>query len=176
MRPVVMPVPELVGVDIIRDLRHAVLRGPTRPMSASHYPQDLLPETFHLAIRDELTVLGCATFFPQPLPAELSGNAGRAWRLRGMAVAAKRQGQGLGSSLLRFGLAEIAGRRGTLLWCNARTSAVGFYLNHGFTVVGDEFLIENGIPHVVAVCPVPGAGSVDAFESGLNSGDAAHPS
>jgi len=172
----VTPSPEIVGVEVIRGLRHAVLRGRDRPVSASHYPQDDLPETFHVAICHDTTAIGCATFFPEPFPepmdAELSGrsrgyprdlpdNSARVWRLRGLAVSPQWQGRGLGGSLLRFGLAEIARRGGTQLWCNARTSALDFYRNHGFTVQGEEFLIENGIPHVVALRPVPGAATGD---------------
>jgi predicted GNAT family N-acyltransferase len=52
-------------------------------------------------------------------------------------------------------LAEVLGQvrehEGDLLWCNARTVALPFYTDHGFTIVGDEFLAAHGVPHFLAI-------------------------
>ena len=37
----------------------------------------------------------------------------------------------------------------SLLWCNARTSAMGFYQNVGFEKIGEEFDIPTVGPHVL---------------------------
>ena len=41
----------------------------------------------------------------------------------------------------------------TVLWCNARDTALGFYARLGFTVYGDGFVTaDSGLPHHVMVC------------------------
>ena len=132
---------EPVPVSTVMPLRRHVLR-PGLPPEESSYEQDELPTTLHLAAFDgEGVVVGCCTWFPDPLD-------GRpAWRLRGMATAPEARGRGVGADLVRAGLAAGAERGFDLVWCNARTTAVGFYERHGFEAVGEEFLAVHGIPH-----------------------------
>lgn len=136
-----------VDADVVRPLRHAVLRAGTDP-EESIYPADDLADTVHLAVYEGGDVVGTATLFPELYE-------GRpAWRLRGMAVAEAHRGTGLGSTLLAEVLALVHERGGDLIWCNARTVALPFYAGLGFTIVGDEFLVANGVPHYVAVLKV----------------------
>jgi GNAT superfamily N-acetyltransferase len=108
------------------------------------YPADDLADTVHVAAVHGGEVVGVATVFPE----ELDGAP--AWRLRGMAVEQSRRGEGVGSLLLAE-VCELVRRRGaTVLWCNARRTALEFYRAHGFTVGGDEFLAAGGVPHRVA--------------------------
>lgn len=131
---------------VVRPLRHAVLR-PGQPAGASAYPQDDDPETLHLAAYDETgAVVGCATFFPEPLDGEPG------WRLRGMATAPAVRGQGYGADLLARGLEELRGRGSPLLWCNARTTALGFYERYGFRRRGEEFDVPPLGPHYLLTC------------------------
>ncbi|MGI8983191.1 MAG: GNAT family N-acetyltransferase, partial [Acidimicrobiales bacterium] len=58
-------------------------------------------------------------------------------------------------ALVRACADEVAGAGGAELWCNARMSAVGFYLRAGFEVVSDEFDVAGIGAHVVMACPVP---------------------
>lgn len=155
----------------VRPLRHAVLRGPGRPLDESVYPADDDVQTVHLATLDDAgRTQAVATFFAQAAPADVAASAnvdraGRthAWRLRGMAVAPMAQGQGLGGALLRHGLRELAARHVPLLWCNARTAALAFYRGHGLHVVGDVFATAGGVPHrrayLVLAAPVDSAGA-----------------
>ena len=134
---------EPVPRDDIFDLRWSVLR-PGRPRDTAEFPEDAEPGVFHLAARDpDGTVVGCGTFFPQPL------DGVPAWRLRGMATRPDRQGAGIGGRLLDAGVAVVAERGGRLLWCNGRSSAARFYQRHGFTVRGAEFDIPPIGPHYV---------------------------
>ncbi|MEJ2345323.1 MAG: GNAT family N-acetyltransferase [Gammaproteobacteria bacterium] len=73
-----------------------------------------------------------------------------------MAVLPAWRGRGVGSALLRA-LLEEARRRGIEHpFLHAQTTAVGFYLRHGFAIAGNEF-IDAGIPHVAMVRdPGPG--------------------
>jgi predicted GNAT family N-acyltransferase len=66
-----------------------------------------------------------------------------------MATDASRRNAGLGGELLEAGLARVAARGGTLVWCNARLAAAVFYGRHGFTARGDVFDIPTVGPHVV---------------------------
>ena len=49
-----------------------------------------------------------------------------------MATAPELQGQGVGTRVLRTAVDLVASAGGTLIWCNARVSALGFYERAGF--------------------------------------------
>jgi GNAT superfamily N-acetyltransferase len=134
----------VASADEVRPLRMAVLR-PGQPLRVADY--DELPETRHVAAFAGDVVVGCATVFPAPYE-----DISDAWQLRGMAVAADRQGTGLGAAVLLGAIDLVRVARAPLLWANARTSALGFYERLGFEVVGEEFThgpLE--LPHRVIV-------------------------
>ena len=134
-------------------LRSVVLR-PGMPLEECVFLNDDAPATIHVGAIENGRVVGIASFYHEAMPLEFEktgfANA-RAWRLRGMAVEPMRQGQGIGLKVLQFGIAEIARRGGSLLWCNARTVAMGFYRIAGFEVRGEEFDIPGVGPHFVMV-------------------------
>lgn len=132
----------------VRPLRRRVLRA-GRPAVESSYPYDDLPEALHAAAFAGDTIVGVATVYPEPYDGRSD-----AWRLRGMAVDPTYQGRGVGSRVMELVMQELRSRGVELLWCNARTVALPFYLRHGFVTIGDEFLAEQGIPHYVAVLTV----------------------
>jgi predicted GNAT family N-acyltransferase len=133
---------ERVEVDVIRPLRHAVLR-PNLPTAASAYEQDDDPDTVHLAAYDGMgAVIGCVTVFPEPYADEPA-----AWRLRGMATSPDVRGTGVGRALLLACLEEMGNRQVPLLWCNARDTAEGFYARHGFLPVGELFDVPDAGIH-----------------------------
>lgn len=133
-----------VGVEPILDLRHRVLRTGL-PRETAHFPGDELATTRHFAVFDGAQVVGCATF----LETERDGEA--AWQLRGMATDPGRQGQGVGRLLVERATAALSERGSSSYWCNARTSAVGFYEKMGWKTVGPEFQIAGVGPHYVMV-------------------------
>ena len=130
-------------VDEIMPLRHAVLR-PGYPLEASRYAEDDV--AVHTGAWDEGALVGCATVFADPWAGPPA--VAEAWRLRGMAVDPGRQGGGVGAQVLDAAV-EVARAAGApLIWANARTTALGFYLRYGWTVAGDEFLAsDTGLPH-----------------------------
>jgi predicted GNAT family N-acyltransferase len=133
---------EFVQAGVVWSLRQRVLR-PGQPLSSVMHDYDAWRDTFHVAAFDPPgAVVACASFYPEPTP-----DGRDAWRLRAMASAPEVRGQGYGAKALRFGLAEIRMRGATLLWCNARTPARGFYEKLGFSTVGGEFDIESIGPH-----------------------------
>jgi len=129
-----------VNRDDIVTVRHAVLR-PNLPPESAAYVEDDEPGVFHIAEHDGVTVVACASFYPQPLDGE------PAWRLRGMATLEAYRNRGIGGRLLEAGVAEVARRGGRLVWCNGRSTAMAFYLRHGFAVRGDEFDVPLTGPH-----------------------------
>lgn len=136
----------VTSLDVIFPLRHAVLRTGL-PEHAARYPEDALPDTFHLAAWDGADrVVGCVTFFPDPWP----GAPGAVcYRFRGMGTDPRVRGQGYGAALLAAGVAAAAERGAELVWCNGRTSARGFYERAGFQAHGEEFTLEPSGPHYV---------------------------
>lgn len=97
--------------------------------------------TFHLGAFVDKKLVSVASFyfekndrFPEPYQ----------YRLRGMATLPEYQGQGLSSALLRTAFPVIKQNQCTLLWCNAREKAMGFYTKVGFVPTGELF----SIPHI----------------------------
>ncbi len=71
-----------------------------------------------------------------------------AFQLRGMATHPDARGVGLGRELIRYVEETLSAETGiTLFWCNARTSAVGFYKKQGWQTIADEFNIPGVGPH-----------------------------
>ena len=58
------------------------------------------------------------------------------------------RGSGAGRALLAAGLAGVATRGGDLVWCDARTTAAGFYERAGFTVVAGPYDKPGIGPHL----------------------------
>ena len=69
------------------------------------------------------------------------------YRLRGMATLPENRGQGFSSALLRTAFPVILQNQCNLLWCNARESAIGFYLSVGLKPLGDIFNLDPIGPH-----------------------------
>jgi GNAT superfamily N-acetyltransferase len=88
-----------------------------------------------------------------PVPDAASQAAGEggsnAWRLRGMATAEPRRGEGLGGLVLDAVVDHVTGEGGGLLWCSARVPAQEFYKRAGFEVLGEMFEEPEIGPHVL---------------------------
>ncbi|GAB4462198.1 MAG: GNAT family N-acetyltransferase [Armatimonadaceae bacterium] len=118
------------------DLRLRILR-PGRPPEAAIFAGDDLPTTIHIgAFLANGQCVGIAT---------LVENNGL--QLRGMAVDDTVQGQGVGAAILREAYRAAAEAGHDAIWCNARTSAAGFYEKQGWVRISDEFSIPDVGPH-----------------------------
>lgn len=139
----VLIVVEVAAADTY-DLRRAILRD-GRADAVVAFPEDDLPGAFHLAVRDDAgRTVGIGSFSPQPSP----GRPGLpAWQLRGMAVAAEVQGQGVGRLLLEHATARLRAAGADLLWAHGRDSALDFYQRLGWRVEGDGYVHGIGLPH-----------------------------
>ena len=136
---------EIKDVDdaMVLPLRHAVLR-PGRPLKTACFPQDDAPTTKHFAAFRDGVMIGVASVYEAELPGHPTK---RACQLRGMATEPASRGKGVGRALVDVCLAHARKARADFLWCNARTSAAGFYSRLGFEVVGDQFEIPDVGPH-----------------------------
>ena len=134
-----------VPVPATHALRHAVLRPHQSPDQMA-FAGDDHPDAGHFAAVVGGETAGVVSVTPEPRPGDdLPGQ----WRLRGMATADGHRGTGVGSKLVAAAVEHCRGRGGRVVWCNARTSAAGFYERHGFARVGGEFELPDVGPHVV---------------------------
>ncbi len=131
----------------VRPIRGAVLR-PGQAAERLVYPGDNDSSSVHLAWRDtDGRVVSAVSLYDEPLP----GTDAPAWRIRGMATLPEYRSRGLGGELLRRCFAHVRGVRPGTVWCNARTSAAGYYAKHGFEQLGETFEIPDIGEHVVMV-------------------------
>ena len=126
-------------------VRNAVLRK-GKPIETCLFQGDELPTTKHFGIYKNQLIGVISLFennhviFEEPLQIQI----------RGMAVLEDFQGQRLGEKLIlkcEQYLTELGGN--TLIWFNARESAVGFYEKLGYAIIGDIFDIEGVGRHYV---------------------------
>ncbi len=104
------------------------------------YPEldgrDLTPSTVHLWSEAPDGVLAYVRVLDEP-----DGTA----RIGRVVTAAPARGQGLSRELMEAALTEIGDQPSVL---DAQTQVAGFYTSLGYRVVGDEFMDDDGIPHV----------------------------
>lgn len=127
-------------------LRHAILR-PNHTLEACQYDGDSAPTTLHLGAFIDDQLVGICSIY-QNSHCRLS-NADNC-QLRAMATIDAVRGQGIGLQLLTKAQAH-ARSLNTNLWANARTTALGFYLQAGFEAAGEEFQIEDIGPHILVI-------------------------
>ena len=126
-------------------IRSQVLR-PGKPIEATYFKDDDNDQSFHLGAFIDSQLVSVASFYfetSQDLQEEYQ------YRLRGMATLPDHQGKGLSSALLKTAFPIIKQNFCQLLWCNARTTAQGFYQKVGFERTGDEFQIRDIGPHIL---------------------------
>jgi GNAT superfamily N-acetyltransferase len=127
-------------------LRRAVLRRDT-PTDEVRFAEDEWPGVVHLGVFDGGQLVGTSTWVPRARPERPSVPA---VQLRGMATADSHQGRGVGAALVGEGCARAWAAGVELVWANARDAALGFYVAHGFDVVGEGFVdATTQLPHHV---------------------------
>ncbi len=131
--------PIVVTAEDCYALRSTVLR-PNQPKANWTFDTDSDARSLHMALQDDSSDIVAVVSI---LPEKHESCDGCQWRLRSMAVREELQGRGLGGQLISAVLAKLDGG----VWCTARKNVEGFYKTYGFTVVGDEFTMNN-MPHV----------------------------
>lgn len=129
-----------------RPLRQRVLR-PHQSPEALVYDGDDAPDTLHVGgFLPDGRLVAVASVYRESRPED---GVRRGFRLRGMAVEPSEQGRGHGARLVEACGEHARSLGGRELWCNARTSASGFYTRQGFDTEGPPFEIEGIGPHFV---------------------------
>ena len=131
------------------DLRHQILRQGL-PRETAVFDGDAAVNSRHFAaVAPDGRVVGCATVHASQWEDQ------PAWQLRGMATSPDYRGRGLGRGLMTLIESTLKGASPVrMMWCNARTPAVGFYQRLGWRVVSDVFEIPTAGPHVKMVKPL----------------------
>lgn len=134
---------ELSAVETL-PLRSAVLRS-GKPLAECVFDGGDAPLTRHFGAVDATgNVVEVVSVYRQDHPA-IAGN--QLFQLRGMAIDPVCQGQGVGQALLPWAEQYAKSCGSTLIWANARSSALGFYRNQDYQVVSEEFEITGVGPH-----------------------------
>ena len=142
-----------VSVDKVRPLRHAILR-PNQRIEETLYPGDKDTDTIHYAYHEEDKILGVLSVYQQgkeELEVTHEIPEQNHWRFRGMAVEKALQGKGIGKELVNLMLEDLKTNTTKLVWCNARTTACGFYEKLGFEKSGPEFEIPGIGKHFIMI-------------------------
>lgn len=127
-------------------LRQRVLR-PHQGIESCIWSGDTDPGVFHLAVVQDAKKVGIASFYPENHP---NFKDEVQYRFRGMATHEDYRGKNIGKELMQHAMERLRTTNPqTLLWCNARTLAAGFYIKLNFEQWGEEFDINGVGPHIV---------------------------
>ena len=126
-------------------VRHLVLRQ-NQPLSACIYPHDEDDFTLHLGVFIQSDLASIVSFYKEVSP-DISAKS--QYRFRGMATLPDHRSKGYGSALLAYGENILKERNVEIVWCNARVSALPFYLKLNYTDLPHIFDIPGIGPHKV---------------------------
>jgi GNAT superfamily N-acetyltransferase len=132
--------PEEIQIEQIRfeltwRIRHEVMY-PHLPFDAIKLPAD--PDGIHFGLYAADWLSSVVSLF----------NDGDDYQFRKFATLSVHQRKGYGSQLLGYVIEFIKQEGGKRIWCNARTSATGFYEKFGFQSK-DEYFSEQGVDFVI---------------------------
>jgi predicted GNAT family N-acyltransferase len=126
-------------------IRHQILRT-GQPIETCFYPGDNDSNTFHLGVFEKDRLVSIASFYKEnqsdiPLTVQ--------YRFRGIATLPPFRNRGFAAAMINSAIKKLKTKNVEVIWCNARTSALGLYKKLGFKIVSDEFEIEGIGAHVV---------------------------
>lgn len=119
-------------------VRHPVLRK-GRPLEDCSFEGDDLQSTIHLGLFENENLVGVASLLKNNHP---DFDSISQYQLRGMAILESFQGQGYGKKLLIYGENLLKKLGVELIWFNAREKAIPFYLDSGYSILGNSFEIK----------------------------------
>jgi predicted GNAT family N-acyltransferase len=135
-----------VPVEVTLLLRQQVLR-PHETLDQLRLAGDDDPDTAHFAAFDAGGLVVGTASVRREAPPWSQAETG-AWRLRGMATAESRRGDGIGTEVMHAVVKHVADHGGGLLWCNARLPALSFYQRAGFASRGEAWDEAHIGPHI----------------------------
>lgn len=126
-------------------VRHPVLRH-GKPQESCRFEGDDLDSTHHLGLFVNEQLVGVVTLMR--MHHSLFQDQIQ-FQMRGMAVLREFQGKGLGVKLVLKAEEYVRDQASTILWFNARESAVPFYKKMKFNTIGASFEIKEIGKHYV---------------------------
>jgi GNAT superfamily N-acetyltransferase len=126
-------------------VRHPVLRT-GKPQESCRFEGDDLDTTHHLGLFVNEQLVGVVTLMR--MNHSLFQDQIQ-FQMRGMAVLPEFQGKGLGAQLVLKAEEYVRNQASTILWFNARESAVLFYKKMKFNTIGVPFEIKEIGRHYV---------------------------
>jgi len=126
---------EQIRPELTWRLRRDVLY-PAQPLHAMQMDED--NEALHFGVFHDNNVVSVVSLF----------QLGEIFQFRKFAVAPQMQGKGVGNQLLQYITSFAKAQGGTRIWCNARSTAIGFYTKAGFNLTGQPFS-KNGFDYEI---------------------------
>ncbi|MEH6447390.1 MAG: GNAT family N-acetyltransferase [Oleispira sp.] len=123
----------VITLDEALPIRHCVL-WPEKPLSFCKVDGDDTASHYGAFLNN--TLVSVASIYVE----------GQVARLRKFATLEYFQGRGAGTQLISHVVAELKHTKVETFWCDARTTAVGFYKRFGMDVQGAEF-VKSGITY-----------------------------
>ena len=137
-----------ISADDTRPLRQTILR-PHQTRADCVYPGDDDTPTFHLGAFDGDLLITIASIYAERETRFDAFDEELQYRLRGMGTLQAYRGQGIGAAVLQSCIGRCWDAGASLLWCNARASASGYYDKMGFQTIPEIFEIPTIGPHRV---------------------------
>jgi len=111
------------------------------------YPQQKLTE---MSLDEDINGMHFGAFLNGDLVAIVSlFKKGDDFQFRKFAVEPTAQNGGIGSKVLDFITDFASNEGGKRIWCNARSTAIPFYIKHGFSPTGTLFSNADGIDYEI---------------------------
>ena len=133
---------ELSDLKEIIEVRQEILH-PDGPRERVVYEPDEEESTLHLVYKSNDQILAVGTMMFENEDEASSGDL----RIRGMAVKAELQGQGVGRQILDEFISFAQEKNVNKIWCNARVRALPLYERKGFVKFGKPFDVPGSGPH-----------------------------
>jgi S-adenosylmethionine:tRNA ribosyltransferase-isomerase len=132
-----------VNIEQVIPLRAKILRNGI--IEKSSFPHDEDETTLHFGVVENDNIVSIASLYKENYK-ETEGNG---YRLRGMATEKNYQNKGYGNAVLNYLIEKVKELNGAYIWCNARSTAINFYLKNNFEIISDEFDMPDIGPHFV---------------------------
>ncbi|HEX2787194.1 MAG TPA: GNAT family N-acetyltransferase [Ignavibacteria bacterium] len=132
-----------INIEQIIPLRAKILRNGIT--EKSRFPHDEDETTIHFGVIENDNVVSIASLYKE----NYKNTTGTGYRLRGMATENELQNKGYGNAILNNLIEKVKELNGDYIWCNARSTAVNFYLKNNFEIISDEFGMPDIGPHFV---------------------------